>query len=523
MHTIQQQQEQQQQEHQRKWQRQEQEQKQQQQQQQQQRSENKSFTADSDVPNENVVRKRDPLLFCRYVPMFAEESLYDPPFCKPNPLTIPIEDVEKNGQFQTHLIEMIMYEQEHEKADVGIPETREENVDCDEERIEFENAEDENGNISDAYQSARDGLFFAEEDRKMGFVPNETLFRLGNGTPLAPEDILDSVSMTIEEREEKKKRIYKSICSLNPFMHFVYVRTKRQAILIERTSQLSLYSKLVKLYDCIVKTLQFIEPGGTSIDTNKIKFLIWAFEKNRETLLKLATGFTRAATDVDDHTYALAYNVHRTIFDGSELYREPYPGVGFVHPTFVALVGQETWLLLHYLLPSMNRSFKKTVGVTFYEDGSYLCNVDVYSYVYGEVFVRDFYRFEIVSHELYLKSIKMLNCCTDEDLYDSVLLWSSCSDLNTFDIVKLLKIKIRIAESDVPILCFWTFDLIKATKEANDKRVSNDETTSEITKVPSKPNATTTASTTDVEQQEKKEKPHRRTMPRRFALGTKTK
>lgn len=398
------------------------------------------------------------LSFNRYVPMHVSDCFYDPPFHYPNPLTISIENVEKNDQFQTNLVDMVLFSQEHEFADVGITEThRGERMESDFTTINLDN---QDGIVGDAYKNTEDGPFFDIEDRKLGFVPNETLFRMGNGTPLAPEDMSDFGLLAAEDRESRKLRIYNSVCSLNSIMHFIYARTKRQAIVIERMSGLSLYSKLYKLYTAVSKTLGAIDVVGNSKDSNKIETIVSSFDNIISAIMSLASRMHRSMIDVDAHSYAMIYNVHRRIFSGS---------------MFTELAGQESWLVLHYLLPSLNEMYKKTVGCTFYEDDLQPFVVDVYSYTYGDVFARDFYRFEIVTHELYLRTIKLHDYCTKEELFELIFQWYISNDITTTDMANLLQSKFKITDSNLPILHFWIFNLVGATKEANQKQHDNEE------------------------------------------------
>ena len=412
----------------------------------------------------------DPLLFNRYVPMYREDVVYVPPFFELNPLTITKETVERNDHYQTHLMEMIMFKEEHEEADVGIAEQLRDALG---DELQDRTMNDD-GNVRDTYQSEDDGNYFYEQDEAMGFVPNKTLFRLGNGTPLAPEDVPDFESLSEPERETKKRRIYDSICSLNSVMHFVYARSKRHAVLIERMSELSLYGKMHKLYQCVADVLGAINTGESSAENDKFKFVIASLKSVANKLRILATHVTRSVIDNDDNSYAFVYDVHRKAFNG-------YVGMGrhlrsdTVHPKFAALVGQELWLILHYLLPSMNRMHQKTIVATHYEEYAKERDVDAYSYAYGEVFVRDFYRFEIVTHELYLRSIKTHGFGTVEGLYESIAAWATEENLTMVDIAEKLRDQLHISESNMSTLYFWVVNLINATREASRKGSSTDD------------------------------------------------
>lgn len=394
----------------------------------------------SDTTDSTHQHHRSLLTFDRFVLMYENNQFtYRPPFLDNNP--IRIDDTTKKAQdnYETNLLEILLYESVLEPADVGLKSEKnqfsDEIIEKDEEEEEekeeeeiFYIREDSKKIVKDAYALEPTGKLFIQDDTEAGMIPNKNFFRLGNGTPLGTEDIPHFEEMDEEKRDIEKTRRYRAICSLNVVMHFLYARCKRSALLLERKPEpFSLLSKLYNLYKMISSALKKITPSEVKQDVSAMLYINTAVKTIASSLMLVSKHVKGLTGDADNGimsspeiTYAFAYNVHRKIFggicDGFEntvlmYHNKTTSGDGILSPSFSALVGQELWLWVHYMLPSMQRLYKDSVVKMLYNgvvigSGQEATEVDVFSYTYGEIFIRDLYRFEISTHEAYLKEIR---------------------------------------------------------------------------------------------------------------------
>lgn len=425
--------------------------------------------------------------FSRYVEMYHEKSQYDPPFVEVNPLTVSMEFVEKNGSFQTHLMEMLMYENQSDVIVLGIEALGLSDEDGDTDKKVTEGGETESATttpnvkgLEDSYSQGELGEKLLQHDKDIGLNPKLRFFRLGNNYPVAAEDFMSSYhanekrdgksgakkKSASERLAEEKARIHKSIVSLHTLTKYLYLMCKPFCTLVERDESLSLLGKILGTYDVIENTLRQEAPSQTKLVKNQILNLRCCLTYVQTELMHFMTKTTTKTIEDDSHSYAFSYSLHRAIFSNGDA----AVGIGspdeVVTKEFTALIGQEMWLLFHYLLPSMNSMFKKTVAKHFYEDACLY--VDAYSYSYGEVFVRDFYRFEIVTHEMFMKEFCKRKGMDENYVYRTIYEMSKDKIDAVINIVDHFDAIICIPEPDIPTAYLWVFNLTMATLAAGE-------------------------------------------------------
>lgn len=308
--------------------------------------------------------------------------------------------------------------------------------------------------IDDAYKNTKSGKIFAENDLSKGFTPNIDIFRLGKGTPISPLDLDGYHIMLPEYRKQKINRIFGSLQSLNSMMHFLYTRCKLDVLNLQK-SGMNLYDQIVQIYHLLIGQLDMVSQIPEKW-FSKHMFIRYSFE----TCIRTLKAGRNLYADDESLTYAYVFNMHRLIFSGHIEHLAIYPSIGFVDPTFVSLVGQETWMIMHYLSPDLRRLHSYTVTRTIYDN---FFKIDLYDYSNGEIFVRDIYRAEHLIHDMFCASLKIKGI----RLADILIRIINASDLSKIEsgagassIAQELITDLNVHKSNQPCFYLWIFDLI---------------------------------------------------------------